>query len=91
MSKGQVEQLFENRLAAYQQPKEVIFVKSFPRTTLGKIQKKISLAASAEFIVLGLSGETSEVSACDLIIRKKYNAIIQTRQTQNFQISAIKS
>jgi acyl-CoA synthetase (AMP-forming)/AMP-acid ligase II len=39
MSKNQVDQLFRSRLAVYQQPKEVIFVKSFPRTSLGKIQK----------------------------------------------------
>ena len=39
ISKGQIKQLFENRLADYQRPKEVIFVESFPRTALGKIQK----------------------------------------------------
>jgi fatty-acyl-CoA synthase len=31
--------LFTQRLAAYQYPRDVIFVESFPRTSLGKIQK----------------------------------------------------
>ena len=39
MSKGQIAHLFEGRLASYQHPKEVIFLDSFPRTSLGKIQK----------------------------------------------------
>lgn len=39
MSKVQVARLFEGRLASYQHPKEIIFLESFPRTALGKIQK----------------------------------------------------
>ena len=34
-----IKDLFKQRLAAYQYPRDVIFVESFPRTSLGKIQK----------------------------------------------------
>jgi fatty-acyl-CoA synthase len=39
MTKSQVNRLFENRLAEYQFPRDVVFVNSFPRTSLGKIQR----------------------------------------------------
>ncbi len=38
-TKKQIRQLFSGRLASYQQPKDILFVDSFPRTSLGKIQK----------------------------------------------------
>jgi len=39
MTSQQVKGLFQGRLASYQYPQEIIFVDSFPRTSLGKIQK----------------------------------------------------
>ncbi len=39
MTTEQVNDLFKERLATYQYPRDVIFVESFPRTSLGKIQK----------------------------------------------------
>ena len=39
LSRSQVIRLFDGRLAKYQYPRDVLFVDSFPRTSLGKIQK----------------------------------------------------
>ena len=39
MTTGQVKDLFKQRLAVYQHPRDIIFVESFPRTSLGKILK----------------------------------------------------
>ncbi|MFV2031450.1 MAG: class I adenylate-forming enzyme family protein [Gammaproteobacteria bacterium] len=39
MTAEQVHGLFQGRVARYQYPQEIVFVDSFPRTSLGKIQK----------------------------------------------------
>ena len=39
LSRSQVFELFDGRLANYQYPRDILFVDSFPRTSLGKIQK----------------------------------------------------
>ncbi|MCH8106610.1 MAG: AMP-binding protein [Proteobacteria bacterium] len=39
MTAEQVNRLFQGKLATYQYPQEILFVDSFPRTSLGKIQK----------------------------------------------------
>ncbi len=39
MNSDQVKTLFEGRLAPYQHPRDVVFMDSFPRTALGKVQK----------------------------------------------------
>ena len=39
MDQSKVMQLFAGRLADYQLPRDILFVDSFPRTSLGKIQK----------------------------------------------------
>ena len=39
ITKTEVKHLFRDRLATYQHPREIFFVESFPRTSLGKIQK----------------------------------------------------
>lgn len=39
MTRDQVDHLFSGRVANYQKPRDILFVDSFPRTSLGKIQK----------------------------------------------------